>query len=101
MRAISKIFIPIIFLAVFLSSGCLKKEEVSLPSDTLELKNGGKIQCRIIRESEEKLIVQYQNGQVEFLRSEIQNILRGQKLTGAKDGIEIQADHDGDKVIRN
>ena len=101
MRVIPKIFISLFFITAFLSSGCSKKEEVAAPADTLVLKNGGKIQCRIIRESTEKLIVQYQDGQVEFLRSEIQDILRGQELTGAKDGIEIQADRDSGKAIRN
>ena len=90
----------LVFLTVLSSEACSKKAEVSVSADTLVLKNGGKIQCQIVRETPDKLIVQYQDGQVEFLRSEVQEILRGQKLTNSKDGIETQIDRDGGKILR-
>lgn len=94
-------FILVLLLPVFFLSACSKKTEVSSATDTLVLKNGGKIQCRILRETPEKVTVEYQGGMVDFSSAEIQTILRGQQLVKTQDGIETTADRGGEKTIRN
>lgn len=77
----------LIFYAIFFFA-CSQDNPSSSATDTLILKNGGKIQCKVMSEDETKITVQYQGGLVDFTRAEIQTVLRDQKLVKTKDGIE-------------
>ena len=97
------ILLGLILVCPFFFSACSQKSNAPavVAMDALVLKNGGKIQCKIISETKEKIIVQYQDGLVDFQRSEIESILHGQQLVKTKDGIETQVDRDGGKIIQN
>ncbi len=73
------LFAFVLLLPIILFFGCSKKIEAPSTADTIVLKNGGKIQCEIVREDEKKVTVQYQGGVVEFTRAEIQTILHDQQ----------------------
>ncbi len=105
MRLLSvKTLPPLLILLLCLSFfACNKKSEapVSTSTDTLVLKNGGKIQCQITSETPQKIVVRYQGGLIDFQRSEIESILRGQQLVKTKDGIETRSDRNGEKSPQN
>ncbi len=94
-------FILILFFPLILLSACSKKNEVSPAVDTLILKNGGKIQCEIIKEDETKITVQYQGGLVDFTRAEIQTILHDQQTVKTEDGIETSVDRGETRLAKN
>lgn len=87
-----------VILSSFLFSGCSKPDSskpTSSAPDTLVLKNGGKILCQVLQESETKVTVLYEGGKIDFSRAEIESIFRNQQSVKTQDGIETVSDRSG------
>lgn len=80
----------LIFTLLFFSS--CTKEKPTPTTDTIVLKNGGKIQGAIQSETPEKIVLKYQDGLVDFRPDEIKEILRGQAKLKNETGIELAND---------
>lgn len=79
----------IVTFALLLSSCSPKQPPNPEPTDTLVLKNGGKIQGKILVEKPDRVLIRWSEGAVEFLRSEIAEIRRGEKLIQDKTDIQL------------
>ncbi len=90
------LLIPVAFILVSCKPGnknpvLEKNAGSSVVQDTLILKNGGKIQGKIIAENPSRVTISIEGGELGFPRSDIAEIRRGESLISSKDGIELSA----------